>query len=42
MNLQKHSNEEPLAYVSTYNENNPELFTETILKISWKLKTMTK
>ena len=27
-NPQNHSNEEPLAYVSTYNKNNPELFIE--------------
>ena len=25
---EKHSNEQPLAYASTYNENNPELYTE--------------
>ena len=28
---QKYTNKEPLAYVSTYNKNNPELFTEIII-----------
>ena len=31
-----------LAYVSTYNKINPELFTEIIIKILKNLKTMPK
>ena len=27
-NFKKYNNEKPLAYVTTYNKNNPELFTE--------------
>ena len=27
-NPKKHNNEKPLAYVTTYNKNNPKLFTE--------------
>ena len=27
-NTKKHNNEKPVAYVATYNKNNPELFTE--------------
>ena len=29
-NPKKHNSEKPLAYVTTYNKNNPELFTETM------------
>ena len=29
-NPKKHNNEKPLAYVATYNKNNPELFAEII------------
>ena len=36
-----HNNEKPLAYVVTYNKNNPELFTE-ILKNLEKLKNNDK
>ena len=40
MNPKKHNNEEPLAYVTTYNKNMPELFTEMMKNL--ELKTMTK
>ena len=40
-NLKKHNNEKPLAYVATYNENNPELFTE-IMKNLEELKNNEK
>ena len=29
-NPKKHNNEKPLAYITTYNKNNPQLFTEII------------
>ena len=29
-NPKQHNNEKPLAYVTTYNKNNPELFTEIL------------
>ena len=32
-NPKKHHNEKPLAYVATYNKNNPELFRTEIIKI---------
>ena len=31
-NPKRHNNEKPLAYVTTYNKNNSELFTEIIKK----------
>ena len=40
-NPKKHNNEKPLAYVTTYNKNNPELFKEIIKNLE-ELETMTK
>ena len=33
MVYKKHNNEKPLAYVATYNKNNPELYTEIMKKL---------
>ena len=41
MKPEKHNNEKLLAYVTTYNKNNPELFTE-IMKNLEKLKNNDK
>ena len=46
-NPKNHNNEKPLAYVATYNKNNPELFTEIMknleeLKNKHKIKDTTK
>ena len=40
-NLKKLNNEKPLAYVTTYNKNNPELFTEIIKNLE-ELKNIDK
>ena len=35
-NLKKHNNEKPIAYLTTYNKNNPELFIEIIKNLELK------
>ena len=39
--MKKYNNKKPLAYIATYNKNNPELFTEIIKNLE-KLKNNDK